>query len=234
MHGNVSRLRKKTCRPAQVAEDWLTREQQLEQALALIQPTPGERELCTDRISPMLDGVQYEKEEEEAEEAGGRPEVSLEPVVEALRAAEAALVRLQREKAALSRDTQAAETKRFLLALSVGADAWRRGCPVVADRHNILLARIEKEREFIEGRFLSAKTKDRPGQVKSLAKSMATTWAWQLLDEFGPHRPGLTEGGTWHQLAATLFGYVTADMLSFDYLRDTHRGIRKSRGQPRV
>ena len=35
----------------------------------------------------------------------------------------------------------------------------------------------------------------------------------------------LTEGGTWHQLAAVLYGYAAARSFNFDYLRLTRRQL---------
>jgi hypothetical protein len=242
MHSPMPRPRKRG-RSKERAKDWLTPKGQLSQALALIQPAPEEREACADSISDALNRVRYEKEAERTFET---MELSLDRVVEALRAAETALGRLQREKAALSGVRSA---KLLLSVLSSGSELpfpvfntgrsqrpsyvprplSRRHARADRDRQRTLLKRIKKEREFIEDHF--SETEDRRGRKKSPAKSAAATWAWGLLDEFGPHKPGQTEGGTWHQLAAVLFGYVTADMLSFDYLRNTHCGTRKLRGR---
>jgi hypothetical protein len=62
------------------------------------------------------------------------------------------------------------------------------------------------------------KIKPRHGSPRlSAAKRCATQCAYSLLATFGKRPPGLTRGGTWHNLATTLYGDDQADL--FDYLR---------------
>ena len=56
---------------------------------------------------------------------------------------------------------------------------------------------------------------------RSTAKQLATHFAYELLAQYGSHgAPGLTQEGSWHQLATILFEHADADL--FDYLRNYH------------
>ena len=56
---------------------------------------------------------------------------------------------------------------------------------------------------------------------RKTAKQVATHFAYELLAQYGSHgAPGLTQEGSWHQLATILFEHADADL--FDYLRNYH------------
>ena len=66
----------------------------------------------------------------------------------------------------------------------------------------------------------------------SKSKEIAAVYAYALLVKYGKTVPGLTRGGTWHQLATILYGAEGADL--FDYLRrftntSLYNDLRESR-----
>lgn len=212
MHSPMSRKRGRSKARAE-----LTREQQIEQALALLQPEHEEREACASAVSIVLDDVRYWKEAEHFK-------IDMDRVAKALRAAEAALAAVEREP-------------EIPLSVSPGPRLWKGSyfLPWKLDEPT-LRERIKKDREYIEKQEKELRSSPewkawkarRRSRWKSRAKSVAVFRAWKLLlIRFAPHDPGLTEGGTWHQLAAVLFGCATVDMFSFDYLRDARRKVRE-------
>jgi hypothetical protein len=217
MHSPMSRSRKRGC-PQKHAGARLTQEQQLVQALALIRPSPEEREMCADGISTSIRIVQAESDSDRGFD------LSIDRVVEGLRTAEVALAHFEVEIAALSKRPSA----RLLRSVVDGEPI--AGFPDSDQppaRDATLLGRIKKERERLEGLFDPDPEESSPRRRRSHAKALAAIWAFGLLDGFGSRKVGLTEGGTWHRLAAVLYGYVTVDMFSFDYLRDARRGMQR-------
>ena len=60
---------------------------------------------------------------------------------------------------------------------------------------------------------------------KKYSKTSAVRLAWWLLADFGRQRPGLTDGGVWHQLAEILCGHP----VSFDYLRYERKRLKNDK-----
>lgn len=105
--------------------------------------------------------------------------------------------------------------------------------PDLTDAYEWLLDQLKWERQFL-GKLVADETIRRGGSQQNPAKRTAALHSWMLLSLFSPRPVTLTEDGTWHQLAATLFGYTTVDLFDFDYLRLVRRQIRDAANSPKT
>jgi hypothetical protein len=129
---------------------------------------------------------------------------------------------ISKNKPARKRDRDQAIKK--LCAVELAA----RNSPGIIDEW--LVERIKWECEFLKQNADKAqRAAVRPGgRRRDPVKREDTLSAWALLRGFGSKPPALREGGIWHQLSATIHGYPTVDLFSFDYLRLVSGQIRKA------
>jgi hypothetical protein len=119
---------------------------------------------------------------------------------------------------------------RYIDKLRAVEQAARPLLPSFRGFHERFLDQVKLQREICEGcvaEIQHTKTR-RDGSKQSAAKQAAAAHSWMLLRQFGHRPPALTEHKDWHRLAATLFGYATVRLFSFDYLKRTHNQIRKA------
>jgi hypothetical protein len=191
---------RKRARSKEHADDWLTPKQQLEQALALIQPTPEEREACAGRVSDMRNIIEYLNQVRL---------LDVDDVVAKLRRTEGALTQFE----ARVKDLLSTRPESLLKVI------------VSSNYDSALLGRIKTQRECME--LVFDEEQRSPLGRRDYAKQIAAACAWLLLGGSSGPQTGLTANGPWHKLSAVMFGYAAVDLFNFDYLKDVHLKQRK-------